>query len=117
MSTDVPPSKTFTLAEAQQLLGAVRETTERAVEQTERLSHDLEQLQGNDPSRAAQLSALEEVVADWTRRIQEMGVVVKGLWLVDFDNGDGYYCWKYPESAILHYHGYDEGFAGRMKIV
>jgi hypothetical protein len=35
---------------------------------------------------------------------------------VDFDNGDGYYCWSYPESAITHYHGYDEGFSGRMSI-
>jgi hypothetical protein len=117
VSTDVPSPKTFTLAEAQQLLGAVRETTERAVEEAERLSHDLEQLQGTDPTRAAHLSALEDVVADWTRCVQEMGVVVKGLWLVDFDNGDGYYCWKYPESGILHYHGHDEGFSGRMKIV
>ena len=46
-----------------------------------------------------------------------MGAQVKGLWLVDFDNGDGYYCWRHPESAITHFHDYDEGFAGRMKIV
>ena len=49
--------------------------------------------------------------------MEALGIVVKGLWLVDFDNGEGYYCWKYPEPAIRHYHGYDEGFAGRMKIV
>jgi hypothetical protein len=35
---------------------------------------------------------------------------------VDFDNGDGYYCWCYPEHSITHYHGYSDGFAGRMKI-
>ena len=46
-----------------------------------------------------------------------MGLEVKGLWLVDFDNGEGYYCWKYPESVVCHYHGYEDGFAGRMKIV
>ena len=40
----------------------------------------------------------------------------KGLWLVDFDNGEGYYCWSYPEPAITHYHGYDDGFAGRISI-
>jgi len=38
------------------------------------------------------------------------------LWLVDFDNGEGYYCWSYPEPAITHYHGYDDGFAGRISI-
>jgi len=25
------------------------------------------------------------------------GLEVKGLWLVDFDNGSGYYCWRYPK--------------------
>ena len=25
--------------------------------------------------------------------------------------------WQYPEDAITHFHGYDDGFAGRMKIV
>jgi hypothetical protein len=35
---------------------------------------------------------------------------------VDFDNGEGYYCWSYPEPAITHYHGYEEGFAGRISI-
>ena len=36
---------------------------------------------------------------------------------VDFDSGEGYYCWRYPEAAVQHYHGYEDGFAGRMKIV
>ena len=44
------------------------------------------------------------------------GLEAKGLWLVDFDNGEGYYCWSYPESSITHYHGYDDGFAGRISI-
>ena len=42
--------------------------------------------------------------------------VVKGLWLVDWDCGDGYYCWRYPEASIAHFHGYDDGFNGRMPI-
>jgi hypothetical protein len=35
---------------------------------------------------------------------------------VDFDNGVGYYCWCYPEPGITHYHGYSDGFAGRVTI-
>ena len=53
----------------------------------------------------------------WTRDMEILGVVVKGLWLVDFDSGEGYYCWKYPEPAVSHYHGYDDGFPGRIKII
>ena len=36
--------------------------------------------------------------------------------LVDWDAGDGYFCWRYPEPALAHFHGYEEGFAGRVPI-
>ena len=53
----------------------------------------------------------------WAEAVQDLGAEAKGLWLVDFDAGNGYYCWKHPEPTVSHYHGYDDGFAGRMKIV
>ena len=49
--------------------------------------------------------------------VTTLGVEIKGLWLVDFDNGSGYYCWQHPEPSLSHYHGYEDGFAGRMKIM
>ena len=48
--------------------------------------------------------------------MRSLGLEIKGLWLVDFDSGAGYYCWKYPEPAIDHFHGYEEGFAGRLPL-
>ncbi len=117
MSTDEPETKRFTLAEAQRLLPRVRTVTEAAVAEAEELSTVVQRLPASDPARAEAVDALEAVVAAWTQRVRGMGLEVKGLWLVDFDNGDGYYCWQHPESAVLHFHGYDEGFAGRMKIV
>jgi hypothetical protein len=56
------------------------------------------------------------IVRDWAREILSLGVVIKGLWLVDFDSGAGYYCWKYPEPSLEYFHGYDEGFAGRLPL-
>ena len=58
----------------------------------------------------------QEIVADWARRIAEMGIEVKGLWLIDFDSGSGYYCWRYPEESLQYFHGYDEGFTGRVRL-
>ena len=46
----------------------------------------------------------------------KMGIEVKGLWLIDFDNGSGYYCWQYPEESLQYFHGYEEGFGGRVKL-
>ena len=41
---------------------------------------------------------------------------IKGMWLADFDAGNGYYCWKFPENEIRFWHGYKDGFSGRVEI-
>ena len=54
---------------------------------------------------------------DWASSILQLGVDVKGLWLVDFDSGDGiYYCWQHPEEKLEYFHDYDSGFAGRRSL-
>lgn len=58
----------------------------------------------------------ESIVTEWVDTITSMGVEVKGLWLVDFDSGAGYYCWQHPEGALEYFHGYEEGFGGRVKL-
>ena len=50
------------------------------------------------------------------REMEVLGADVKGLWLVDFDSGAGYYCWQWPEQELAFFHTYDEGFAGRTRI-
>ncbi len=58
----------------------------------------------------------EIIVKAWVGKMERLGLVVKGLWLVDFDTGDGYICWKFPELKLGHYHGYHEGFGGRRPL-
>jgi len=110
------PPVVFTLDQAQALLPTVKHLTAEAVRRTESIGERLRDTAEDDPRQARLAEALEGVVADWSARIRALGAEVKGLWLVDFDNGDGYYCWRYPEERVAHYHGYDDGFAGRMKI-
>ncbi|MCY3843446.1 MAG: DUF2203 domain-containing protein [Acidobacteria bacterium] len=117
MSTRPSSSRRFTLKDAQLLLPAVRARTADAVEQARAVAERLDRLPNGHPDRERLLQALDRVIGDWTSAIQALGAEVKGLWLVDFDTGEGYYCWRYPEAAVQHYHGYEEGFAGRMKIV
>jgi hypothetical protein len=106
----------FSLAQARALLPRVKHVTADAVRRAESLAAQLDGVAEDDPTHAALAAALQEVVDGWTRDLQSLGAEPKGLWLVDFDNGDGYYCWCYPEAGITHYHGYADGFAGRMKI-
>ena len=106
----------FSLQQAQELLPHVKHLTADAVRRAESLATQLHGLAEDDPEHVTLSAALREVVNGWAEELQSLGVEAKGLWLVDFDNGEGYYCWSYPEARISHYHGYEEGFAGRVKI-
>jgi hypothetical protein len=91
--------------------------TAEAAREAEALADEMDDLADDDPKRTMLGAELKVVVDDWAAGIREMGLEAKGLWLVDFDNGEGYYCWRHPEPSLMHFHGYEEGFAGRMKIV
>jgi hypothetical protein len=106
----------FSLQAARELLPEVKHVTADAVRAAEVLAAQLQAVPEDDPEHATLAAALRGVVNDWAEQVQSLGVEAKGLWLVDFDNGEGYYCWCYPEETVGHYHGYDDGFAGRMKI-
>ena len=93
----------FTLDEARELLPKIKGLTADAVLRYGQLSGDLQEER-------------ESVVREWMREVRALGLEIKGLWLVDFDSGAGYYCWKYPESGLNHFHGYDEGFSGRLPL-
>jgi hypothetical protein len=95
----------FTLEEARTLLPKVKELTSDAVFKFARLAETEE----SEEER-------QTVVGEWTREILALGAEIKGLWLVDFDSGAGYYCWKYPEASLEYFHGYEEGFAGRLPL-
>ena len=104
----------WTLEGARAVLGDVRARTERAVEETEKLVLARE---GATPAERAQLDArIQQIIERWAHEMEALGADVKGVWLVDFDNGSGYYCWRWPETALDHFHTYEDGFAGRSRI-
>src|SRR3954467_14650244 len=106
----------FSLAQARDLLPQVKLLTADAGTRAPALTAERQQLSEADPAHAHLTEALREVVDNWAAAVRALGLEAKGLWLVDFDNGEGYYCWRYPEAVIAHYHGYDDGFAGRIPI-
>jgi hypothetical protein len=95
--------KIFTYEEAVALLPEVQRLTSAAVAR-------VDELESEEPSD------YERVVTEWAESILDLGIEVKGLWLIDFDSGAGYYCWRHPEPALEYFHGYEEGFPGRVKL-
>ena len=106
----------FSLDQARALLPRVKMLTADAVVRAEAVSAELARISEADPAHLELTDALRDIVNSWADAVRALGLEAKGLWLVDFDNGEGYYCWKYPEAAIAHYHGYDDGFAVRIPI-
>jgi len=112
-----PGAHLFTLDAAQQLLPQLQELTATASQKVDPMLSRLEGLDERDPEHERLRATVTVIVTAWAEAVQALGAEAKGLWLVDFDAGNGYYCWKYPEPSVSHYHGYDDGFAGRVKVV
>jgi len=96
--------KIFSYEDAAALLPEVHRLTAAAVEEVDALAND------------APRDEAQRIVAAWADSIMKLGIEVKGLWLIDFDNGSGYYCWQYPEESLQYFHGYEDGFSGRVKL-
>jgi hypothetical protein len=105
----------FDLHQAKELLPIIRRITKNSYEETTLIRTQLEFVQ--DPEKKALLERkLQSAFDEWQEKIQGLGCYPKGMWLVDFDSGQGYYCWHYPETDIEFYHGYSEGFRGRVRV-
>lgn len=106
----VKQKKIFSYTEAAALLPEVQRLTDEAYKRVEELRPRAE---GGAADAQGQIN---DLLTGWARSILALGVEVKGLWLVDFDSGSGYYCWKHPEPGLRFFHSYEEGFRGRIPI-
>ncbi len=110
------PKREWSLEAAREILGDVRARTEEAVGQVEALLVQVTDNAPESPERQAADLEIQRIIASWARAMEALGLAVKGPWLVDFDCGSGLYCWRWPEEKLEYFHGYDEGFAGRIRI-
>ncbi len=132
------PERTFTLDEAQELLPVLEGLLRRAIsgkKQIEEVDKELKEvahrvfLTGGMllplvrlARRKAEREKSAQQVKDAVSEINATGVQVKDLdiGLLDFpcvvDGRTVLLCWKLGEKAITHWHGLEEGFAGRKPI-
>ncbi len=107
----------WTLEAARAILPRVMDATARACESASQVVAELEGGILPENLQEEKEDQLGTIVSEWTETIIRLGADVKGLWLVDFDHGSGYYCWKLGETDIIYEHSYEAGFAGRRRIV
>jgi hypothetical protein len=132
------PDRTFSLDEAQSLLPVLESLLRAAIggkklmEEVEAEQQSLQQrifLNGGTfldvvplARRKAERAKAEQRAKDALAEIDSIGVQVKDLniGLLDFpcevDGQTILLCWKLGEKSITHWHGTEEGFAGRKPI-
>jgi hypothetical protein len=107
----------FSLAEARHVLPIIRRITQEISERVDAL---IAQLESTPVAQKQIVASLEQQINDlihhWNEKIKKLGALPKGLWLVDFEFGRGYYCWKYPEEDLLYWHRLEDGFTGRRPL-
>ena len=113
MDAEEPERKVFSYEEALALMPEVRRLTEDAYRRVAAV--DARATAGG-PRPGPAREEVDAIVRGWAEALMRMGLEIKGLWLVDFDNGGGYYCWRYPEAALQFFHSYEDGFGGRIPI-
>jgi hypothetical protein len=107
----------FSRVDATNLLPVIYRITEAAQKDVKHLINRMEAIKTMSPSRATEIeSEINLTVERWQQKVAKLGANPKGLWLADFDNGEGYYCWKFPETEISYWHGYKDGFSGRTAL-
>jgi hypothetical protein len=110
-------SRVFTFEDASRKISEVRDCTREAMDELAAIQDEIEQDTADGESARQELQqSAAELLEKWANRIRAIGAEVKGPWLVDFDSGAGYYCWKWPEESLEFFHGYEEGFSGRLRI-
>ena len=105
---EINKKRTFTIKEAREILPLVIRITQKTAAKV------------NSALEKSDMPINGEVdlhVAEWRSKIEKLGCEAKGLWTVDFDCGIGYYCWKYPEKVLTHFHSYGGGLRDRVKML
>ena len=107
----------FSLEEARSVLPVILRITKTYSAQVDVLIERLEGLSGSSEEATNTLEAeVNALIQEWQNKVQKLGALPKGLWIADFDAGDGYFCWKFPERTIQFWHRYSDGFSKRLLV-
>lgn len=110
------PTVEFTPEMANEVIPALHRCTEEAIRDTGAVLAKVPYMAENSPQYKKLETEFDDAVHKWVDKVHRLGGYAKDMWLVDFDTGDGYLCWSYPETRIEYFHSYEGGFKTRKKL-
>lgn len=114
---EINRKRVFTVTSANELLPLIRKITSEYASSVQILIQRFEELKRlGRPGAEALEEQINGLVNEWQSKMDRLGIRTKGLWIADFDSGDGFLCWKYPEERVGFWHAYQDGFKGRIPV-
>lgn len=108
--------KLFNLNEARELLLLVQTVTKVQEKQLAPVQDRLNKMLSNDPRRKVFERQYEMIVQQWCTKVELLGARVSGLWMVEFDVGEGSLSWRFPELSLNHFRPNGADFSERVKL-
>ena len=106
----------FNLEQARELLPVVRHITNKTYIQLKPFRQQLQSMTVYERLAPEMESQYKKHVTAWIEKMTRLGMKAVTLGVVDFDTGDGYLCWKYPEVDLYFFHDYHDDYAQRVSI-
>jgi len=109
-------AKLFNLAEAREHLPLVQAITKAYQTKLAPIQARLNKMLSNDPRRSAIENDYEKIVSRWKLKIEQLGALVSGLWVIEFNVGEAVLCWRYPELSLNFVRVHGQPFSNRVKL-
>ncbi len=109
-------AKYFNLDEAKALLPVIKKITHETYATLDPLRCELKKMSILDDMSPELENQYKQGVQDWIEKMIRLGVSPVTLGVVNFDTGDGYLNWKYPETSLSYYHDYDSDYKQRRSL-
>jgi len=93
----------FTEEEAQNLLPTVKRITVQAATEADKIEEQLRFIPRDEPIFRRLAADLDLVIRRWAIKIKKLGLKPSGIWIVDFDAGDGWYSWRLGDEHVTYF--------------
>lgn len=98
------------LKDAQELIPLLLSITNHTVSKYNRLAERINYLAhcGLTYQAEREHPKVEAMLKRWQEKLFRLGVYSAAPFTVEFDFGNGLYCWRYPEKELKYWHAYDD---------